>query len=293
MGCFPSKTEKDIWMRDRGDHYKYIAVYVDDLLFASKGPETTVKTLMEKYQFKLKGTGPTEFHLGCDFFRDEEGVLCYAPKKYIEKILENYRRIYGSWPKPATSPLTTGDHPELDTSELLDEDNQKIYQSLIGALQWVIQIGLFDIQTAVMTLSRFRAMPRQGHLDRVKRIHGCLSKMRHATIKIRTDAPDCSNIPVKLYDWECTCCADAKEEIPSDAPEPKGKSVTVTSYFDANLYHDLISGKSVTGCLHQLNKTPIDWYSKLQLTVETATFGSEYVAARTCAEQIIDLRLSL
>jgi len=133
----------------------------------------------------------------------------------------------------------------------------------------------------------------QGHLDRIKRIHGYLSKMRHATFKIRTDAPDYSDISVKLCDWECTCYADAKEEIPLDAPEPKGKPVTMTSYFDANLYHNLISGKSVTGCLHLLNKTPIDWYSKLQSTVETATFGSEYVAARTCAEQIIDLRLSL
>jgi hypothetical protein len=27
-----------------------------------------------------------------------------------------------------------------------------------------------------------------------------------------------------------------------------------------------------------------------QVTVETATFGSEYVAARTCSEQILDIR---
>jgi hypothetical protein len=57
--------------------------------------------------------------------------------------------------------------------------------------------------------------------------------------------------------------------------------------------HDLISGRSVTGILHMLNQTPIDWFSKLQATVETATFGSEYVAARTCTDQIIDLRLTL
>jgi len=144
-----------------------------------------------------------------------------------------------------------------------------------------------------MTLSRCRTVPRQGHLDRVKRIHGCLSKMRHAAIKIRTDAPDCSNIPVKLHDWECSCHADAKEEIPLDAPEPKGKPITVTSFFDANLCHDPISGKSVTGILHQLNKTPVNWCSKLQSTVETATIGSECVAARTCTEQLIDLHLAL
>jgi hypothetical protein len=41
------------------------------------------------------------------------------------------------------------------------------------------------------------------------------------------------------------------------------------------------------------NKTPIDWYSKLQSTVETATFGSEYVAGRTCADQVVDHRLTL
>ena len=66
-----------------------------------------------------------------------------------------------------------------------------------------------------------------------------------------------------------------------------------TTFIDANLHHDLVSGRSVTGILHLLNKTLIDWYSKLQSMVETATFGREYVAARTAMEQIIDLRLTL
>jgi len=54
--------------------------------------------------------------------------------------------------------------------------------------------------------------------------------------------------------------------------------------------HDVLTGHSVTGILHLLNQTPIDWFSKKQATVETATYGSEFVAARTCVEQIIDLR---
>ena len=40
------------------------------------------------------------------------------------------------------------------------------------------------------------------------------------------------------------------------------------------------------------NKTVVDHYSKLQNTVEVATFGSETVAARIAAERIIDLRLT-
>jgi len=45
------------------------------------------------------------------------------------------------------------------------------YQSLIGSLRCAIRIGRFDIATAVMTLSRFRVSPRQGHLDRGKHVN--------------------------------------------------------------------------------------------------------------------------
>ena len=289
MGFFMSRAEPDIWMRDKGDHYEYVAVYVDDLLIVSKDALKITNNLMNKYKFKLKGTGPIEFHLGCDFVR-QDGVLCYQPKKYIMKCLDNYQRLFGSQPKQHRSPLPKGDHPELDTSKLLNPEEQKIYQSLIGSLQWSIQIGRFDITTSVMTLSRFRAAPRKGHLERVKRIYGYLSKMRHGIIYIRTEEPDFSNIPEKHYDWAYTCYRGAKEIIPKDMPTPLGKRAILSAYVDANLMHDLISGRSVTGILHLANKTPIDWYSKLQSTVETATFGSEYVAARTATEQIIDLR---
>jgi histone deacetylase 1/2 len=62
---------------------------------------------------------------------------------------------------------------------------------------------------------------------------------------------------------------------------------------DANLYHDLTTGRSVTGILHLINGTPFDWYSKKQSTVETATYGSEFVAARTASEQMISNRIAL
>ena len=42
-----------------------------------------------------------------------------------------------------------------------------------------------------------------------------------------------------------------------------------------------------------MNHTPIDSYSKRHVTVETATYGSEFVASKTATEQIIDLRHTL
>jgi hypothetical protein len=79
---------------------------------------------------------------------------------------------------------------------------------------------------------------------------------------------------------------DVKELLPKDTPEPLGKYITLSHYVDANLMHNITPGKSVTGILHLVNKTPIDWYSKKQATVETATYGSEFVAAQVSIEQI-------
>ena len=69
--------------------------------------------------------------------------------------------------------------------------------------------------------------------------------------------------------------------------------LTTTTFLDANLLHDLITGRSATAVLHFFNKTPGDLYSKRKATVENATYGSEFVAAKTATEQIVDIRQTL
>jgi hypothetical protein len=229
-----------------------------------------------------------------DFNRDDDNTLCISPAKYIEKLVQNYTKLFGMTPsRSVTSPLEKGDHPELDTSELCDSEQIAQYQSMIGSLQWIVTIGRFDINTAVMTMSGFRMAPRIGHLNRLKRIYGYLSKMRYASIRVRTEEPDYSDLPEHTVDWSYSVYGNVKEFLPTDAPEPLGNYVTLSHYVDANLMHDVTTGRSVTGILHLVNKTPIEWYSKKQATVETATYGSEFVAARVCVEQIIDLRNTL
>jgi hypothetical protein len=41
--------------------------------------------------------------------------------------------------------LESNDHPEIDSSKFLGEDDIQKYQSLIGAMQWGISIGHFEI----------------------------------------------------------------------------------------------------------------------------------------------------
>ena len=167
------------------------------------------------------------------------------------------------------------------------------YQSLVGSLQWAVSIGRFDITTAVMTLSSFRAVPRIGHLECAKQVVAYLAKMKNAIIRFRTGIPDYSDLPNKQYEWEYSVYGDVKEALPHDAPKALGRPVVLTHYVDANLFHDMLTGQSVTGILHFMNQTPIDWYSKKQATAETASYGSEFVAGCTCVEQLIDIRTTL
>ena len=85
-----------------------------------------------------------------------------------------------------------------DGSEVLDGIQR--YQSMIGALQWAVSLGRFDIMTAVMTLSAFRAAPRVGHLERAKRIYGYLCKFKHAALRVRTAEPDYSALPEQDFE---------------------------------------------------------------------------------------------
>ena len=84
-----------------------------------------------------------------------------------------------------------------------------------------------------------------------------------------------------------------KKSCPNNCRIPLGKSITSTTTLDANLLHCLATGASLTACLHFCNQTPADWYSKKQVTVESATYGSEFVVAKTATEEIMDLRYTL
>jgi hypothetical protein len=137
-------------------------------------PRSFTDTLQKKYNFKLKGTGPIDFHLGQSFSWNDDGEMEISAKRYIDKMIDTYVQLYGEKPRKASSPLEQNDHPEMDDSPFLGQDEMQQFQSLIGAMQWAVSIGRLDIATAVMSLSSFHAMPRRGHLERAKRIYGYL-----------------------------------------------------------------------------------------------------------------------
>ena len=64
MGFVPSRTDADMWIRDKGDHCELVATHVDDLLVWLKDETTIINEIKE--EFKLKNVGPPDCCLGGD-----------------------------------------------------------------------------------------------------------------------------------------------------------------------------------------------------------------------------------
>ena len=193
MKFLPSKADPCIWLRKAPNLrcYEYIAVYVDDLCIAAEFPSAIIQIFKSKYHLKVKGDGKLTYHLGADYFEDPDGTFVSQPKKYIDKLADTYKRLFNEDPpKGYKSPLDKNDHPELDTSEILEGDMAAKYLTMVGQLQWLVTLGRFDIHAQVATMSRFRAAPRQGHMERLKRIYSYAIRTKDYAIRFRTEKPD-------------------------------------------------------------------------------------------------------
>ena len=62
---------------------------------------------------------------------------------------------------------------------------------------------------------------------------------------------------------------------------------------DADHASDTVTRRSRTGFLVYLNSSLVYWYSKKQLSRESFTFGSEFIAMKQCCEYLRGLRYKL
>ena len=78
----PYKADPCVWLREKKNKYKYIAIYGDDLLIESEEPQEIIQDLEEKFKLKIKGDGPLEYHLVCDYKLDKDDTFMAKPTRY-------------------------------------------------------------------------------------------------------------------------------------------------------------------------------------------------------------------
>ena len=100
--------------------------------------------------------------------------------------------------------------------------------------------------------------------------------------------PNIDERAFKEHDW-FEFYRDTEERLPSDSPKPRGNTVSTHCFVDSDHAVDKVTRRSQTGILIFVNRAPILWYNKRQNTVETSTFGSEFIAMKTAVEQVESL----
>jgi hypothetical protein len=110
----------------------------------------------------------------------------------------------------------------LDNSEVLDNLGIKHYQSLIGALQWLVTLGRFDIHLGIATMSSFCVAPHQGHLDYLKQMYSYLKCNPTRATRFRVYISNHEQIATPIqYHQSSSIYGNVKEELPSDMPTPR------------------------------------------------------------------------
>jgi hypothetical protein len=136
------------------------------------------------------------------------------------------------------------------------------------------------------------AAPREGHLEQLLHIFGYLKSHERSRLVFDDTTLYFDESRFTKCDWS-EYYPGAEDPLPPNMPQPRGRSVMVSCYVDADHGGCRVTRRSHTGILILVNRAPILWLLKRQNTVETSTFGSEFIALKTAVEMVEGLRYKL
>ena len=134
--------------------------------------------------------------------------------------------------------------PEIDITKELGEAESSYYQSLIGVLRWIVELGRVDICCKVSMLSSHLALPRCGHLAQV--LHMVAYLKSHANYEMVYDPSDVEFDRAQFLrkDWGYSIYTqddrELVEELPPNMPDPRGLGMTMGVYVDSDHAGDTV-----------------------------------------------------
>ena len=195
--------------------------------------------------------------------------------------------------KVTPNPFEQSYGPDTDVTKLSPPDQASYYNSIIGVMRWMVELGRIDICTEISCLASYLAMPRKGHLDAAIHVMSYL-KQKHNTRLILDPSYPQNNKDGFINDADWTqFYGDVKEALPSNTPKPLGKEVELRMFVDSDHAGDKATRRSRTGFMIYMNMALINFISKKQATVESAVFGAEFVAMKHGVETLRGIRYKL
>ena len=306
LGFHSCKSDPELWMRkaqkpNGEDYWEYVLLYVDDCLCVSHKSKSVLEEQIGKYFcLKAESIGRPDIYLGNKVTQVvlENGVTAYSlsSSRYVLNAVNNVQGHINKkglkLPKRASAPFPNGYRPEVDVSEILEAEDVTYYQSLIGILRWIVELGRVDISCEASCMASHMAMPRQGHLDTLYHMFGYLKIKHNAELILDPSEVIFQNSLFKRENWVNSPYGTEPITI-KNAPDLYGKVVKLIAYCDADHAGDLLTRRSRSGFLIYINNSLIHWMSKRQLSIETSSYGSEFTSLKQCTEYLRGLRYKL
>ena len=257
----------------------------------SDNAESILLEEIGKY-FELKETsiGPPKMYLGAGIRRvkldNGQDAWAASSSQYVQAAVRNVEEYIETshdkqWkiPNKVETPMWSTYRPELDVSEELSPSDASYYQSLIGILQWIVELGCVDICLEVSMMSSHLALPRKGDMEQVMQIFGYLKKYHNAELVFDPSGPIINEQDFEKKDLTSSEFGHIKGtgELPPNMPEPRGMGFTIVAKVDADHASDTVTRRSRTGILVYLNCSLIHWLSKKQTSIESSSFGAEFI----------------
>ena len=307
IGFASCRADPDVWLRpglkDNGIKYmQYVLLYTDDILCIMEHPEKFLRDeLGTRFTLKESSIGPPKQYLGNKVSQVtlENGTQCwsFSSSQYVQNAVKNVEdqlhKTGEKLPTRVRSPWPTNYRPESDITPELSSFKATYFQSLIGVLRWIVELGRADIAMETSALASMMALPRAGHLNAVYYMFSFLKSKHNGVMVFDPTEPDIDNSQFPTQDWSASAYGECKEEIPPNAPEPLGIGFTMRAFVDSDHAGDKITRRSRTGFIICLNSAPIYWFSKKQTGIETSSFGAEFIAMKQCCEYVRGLRYKL
>jgi len=122
-----------------------------------------------------------------------------------------------------------------------------------------------------------------------------LKKYHNAEMVFDLSVPVIDELKYQVKDWASSEFGHVQghEQVPANMPEPRGIGFIIRAKVDADHASDSLTRRSRTGFLVYINMALVCWHSKKQSSVESSSFGSEFVAMKQCCEYLRGLRYKL
>lgn len=246
-------TDNCIYKMNKNNEINIIGLYVDDMIIACSSTATMEKIIKEISKFvETVDRGPLSYFLGMEITRKSStGELQLHQRKYVNDVLNKWKM---QTCKPAYTPLPQGFVLDKCDGSKCKQFDEKLYQSLIGELNYLATVSRPDIAHAISKLSQFCKHPHKQHFEAAKHVLRYLKATQDGLVNY-------------LKNISSLIC-----------------------FTDADWGADITDRKSYNGFVVYLNGCPIAWESKKQCSVSLSSTEAEYIALSQGVKEVSFIR---